>query len=89
MKLTIATLLTGSLALFFSVSTLPHYNFSEYLLRLTVIFLIFGILLSICILPWIKGRFSDKWSLAMRSGLFTAFFVFDLGYLVFSLSTLI
>lgn len=89
MKLTLATLLAGSLALFFSVSTLPHTDFSEYFFRLNLIFLILGVMLSICILPWLKGSFSEKWAMAVKYGVLLTFASFDLGYLVFSLSTLI
>ena len=89
MKLTAATILTGSLSLFFSVTTIPNTDFSEYFLRLIIMFLILGILLSICILPWLKGSFSEICVPSLRYGMFTAFFVFDLGYLPSALSTII
>lgn len=89
MKLIIAIVLAAALNLFFIVSTIPPYDFSSYFSRLFFIITILGLLLSLCILPWLKGSFTEKCALAVKYGLLLTFASFDLGYLVFALSILI
>jgi hypothetical protein len=89
MKLTLAIILTAAFALFFITSTIPPREFSDYFSKLFLIISVLGLLLSLCILPWLRGSFSDKWVIALKYGLLIAFSSFDLGYLLFSLSILI
>ncbi|NOS84132.1 MAG: hypothetical protein HOP31_03230 [Ignavibacteria bacterium] len=89
MKLTLAIILTAALALFFIVTTIPPYDFSSYFSTLFFFISLLGSLLGLCILPWLKGSFSEIWVPSLRYGMFTAFLVFDLGYLTSALSTLI
>ena len=89
MKLTLAIIIAALLSLFFIITTIPPYDIFEYFSRIFLIITILGLLLSLCFLPWLQGSFSDKWSIAMKYGLLLTFTAFDLGYMVFSLSTLI
>lgn len=89
MKLILAIIITAFAALFFITSTMPPHEFSDYLSRLFLIISVLGLLLSLCILPWLKGSLKDKWIIAVKYGLLITFSSFDAGYLVFSLSSLI
>ncbi len=89
MKLTLGAILFSALALFLFIVSSPPYEFNNFLLRFTVIFSIIAILLSVCLLPWFKRRFSEKWALCLRLAVFVSMFSYVLGYLTFALSTLI
>jgi hypothetical protein len=57
MKFTLAIILTAAFALFFITSTIPPCEFSDYFSKLFLIISLLGLLLGICILPWLKGSF--------------------------------
>ncbi len=89
MKLILAIIIAASLALFFIATTTQPYDLSGNVSKLFLFISLLGLLLGLCILPWLNGKFAEKWSNALKYGLLLTFASFDIGYLVFSLSTLI
>jgi hypothetical protein len=89
MKLTLASILLSILAIaIFTVSS-PPYERNHHMLRFTALFAVIILLLSLCLLPWVKGTFSEKWPSVLKFGLFTSMLAYDLGYITFALSSLI
>lgn len=41
-----------------------------------------GLLLSLCIVPWMKGQWSQRWLKALKFGIPLAFGLFNMGYLL-------
>jgi len=93
MKLIFAIIIAASLALFFIITTTQPYdlsgNVTKLFLFISLLGSLLGLLLGLCFLPWLNGKFAEKWSNALKYGLLLTFASFDIGYLVFSLSTLI
>jgi hypothetical protein len=89
MKLILAIIIAASLALFFITTTTQPYDPAGNVSKLFLFISLLGLLLGLCCLPWLKGSFTEKWSDALKYGLLLTFASFDIGYLVFSLSTLI
>lgn len=89
MKLIFAIIIAATLALFFITTTTQPYDLSGNVTKLFLFISLLGLLLSLCFLPWLKGSFTEKRSNALKYGLLLTFASFDIGYLVFSLSTLI
>lgn len=89
MKLILAIIIAASLALFFIITTTKPYDLSGNVTKLFLFISLLGLLLGLCFLPLLKGRFTEKRSYALKYGLLLTFASFDIGYLVFSLSILI
>lgn len=89
MKPVIALIITGVLSLVFEISAFPPYNLTELILRFLLIFSVCSVLLAACLLPWYKAPFSSSWRSALLYGYLVTFSAFDLGYLTFSISTIL
>lgn len=70
-----------------SITTSPYNNNSG--LNFVIIFLVIALMLGVCILPWLKGSFSQKWQSSSRYGVIFTMLAYILGYLTFALSSLI
>lgn len=89
MKLTLALLISSAAALFLFTVSAPPYEFNNMLIRFILSFTVISVLLVLCLLPVLNGRFTQKWTATARLALFISTSAYVLGYLTFSLSTLI
>lgn len=89
MKPVIALIAAGILALVFETSSFPPYEYTNLLLRFFTVFVICSVLLAACLLPWYKAPFSQSWKHALLYGSLITFSAFDMGYLVFAISTVL
>ena len=89
MKPVIALVLTGALSLVFEISAFPPYSLTELVIKFFLVFTVCSVLLAACLLPWYKAPFSTSWRSALLYGFLISFTAFDLGYLTFSLSTIL
>lgn len=89
MKAAIALLITGALSLVFGITSYPPYLLSDLILRFLLFFSVCAILLAVSLLPWYKTPFSASWRSALLYGYLITFTVFDLGFITFSISTIL
>lgn len=89
MKLTIASIIFPAIMLFLFFVSSPPLDIKTTLLRFIIIFTIIILLLASFMLPLINGRFSEKWKLTLKLAVFISACAYVLGYITFSLSTLI
>lgn len=89
MKLTIASIISSIVMLFFFYVSSSPLDIITTLLRFIITIIILCVLLALCLLPFFKGRFSEKWKLSLKLAIFISASAYILGYATFALSTLI
>jgi hypothetical protein len=88
MKLTFAAVLCFVLSVLIFASTTSPHHLSQSLIRFIILFLILSLLLSVCIFPWLKGTFNEKLLLALQLSVILSMACYSLGYITFSITTL-
>jgi len=89
MMLTLGSIFSSAAALFLFTVSAPPYEYNNILIRFILSFTVISVLLALCLLPRLNGRFSENYNAAFKLAFFISTSAYVLGYLTFALSTLI